>query len=149
EYQRHKHSAVAAPGGYQARNPSQQWMTQFDGHGFTVQPDGKAWTWGLALERYGFAGSELVAGSARILADKNRVRYDRGLLEEWFLNDGRGLEQGFTLSRRPRGQGLLHFDLAVRGGLKPRVTKDAVSFVDANGAVVLSYSGLKAWDASG
>src|SRR5262249_31781234 len=55
----------------------------------------------------------------------------------------------FTLSRRPRGQGLLHFDLAVRGGLKPRVTKDAVSFVDANGAVVLSYGGLKAWGASG
>ena len=149
EYERHRHAAVPEPGGFKARNAGQQWTIHFDGRGFTVKPDGAQWTWGLELERYGFAGSERTVKSARPSAGGNQVRHERGGLEEWFLNDGRGLEQGFTLKQRPPGEGRLRLDLAVRGGLKPRVAKDAVSFVDAKGAAVLSYGGLKAWDADG
>jgi len=37
-------SNIATPrfpvaGGYQARNPGQQWQTRFDGQGFIVQPE--------------------------------------------------------------------------------------------------------------
>jgi len=42
-------------------------------------------------------------------------------LREWFVNDERGLEHGFTLEQRPSGaqdhMTRLEFDLAVRGGL--------------------------------
>ena len=31
----------------------------------------------------------------------NRVEYRRGPLVEWYVNDERGLEQGFTLRERP------------------------------------------------
>ncbi|MEZ5352869.1 MAG: BACON domain-containing carbohydrate-binding protein [Bryobacteraceae bacterium] len=47
------------------------------------------------------------------------------------------------------GRGLLAFDLAVRGGLEPRLSGDSVGFIDGSGAQVVRYSGLKAWDAAG
>ena len=36
-----------------ARNPGQQWRTEFDGKGFTSTPDAGGWTWGLELTSYG------------------------------------------------------------------------------------------------
>ncbi|MEZ5352866.1 MAG: FG-GAP repeat protein [Bryobacteraceae bacterium] len=153
EYERHRHSAVAEAGGYKMRNPGQQWMTHFDRRGFTVRPgvgDGAGWTWGLELESWGFAGQMVRASEAQPRADGNRIRYRRGDgVQEWFVNDVRGLEQGFTLLRRPAGEGLLAFDLAVRGGLEPRLSGDSVGFIDGSGAQVVRYSGLKAWDAAG
>src|ERR1051326_4691500 len=104
EYERHRHAAVPEPGGFKARNAAQQWMIHFDARGFTVKPDNAPWTWGLELERYGFAGSERRVRSGGPAAEKNHVRYERGGFQEWFINDGRGLEQGFILDERPHGQ---------------------------------------------
>ena len=39
QYEQHRHADYPVAGGYQARNPGQQWQTRFDGRGFTVQPD--------------------------------------------------------------------------------------------------------------
>ena len=103
-YEHDRYSAKPEPGGYQAGNAAQQWTTHFDGRGFTVKPGTATWTWGLELSRYGLAGSERVPAGARVTSRQNRIRYERGALEEWFLNDGRGLEQGFTLQQRPSGE---------------------------------------------
>lgn len=149
EYERHRHSAVARDGGVTARNPGQRWLTRFDDRGFTVRPHAADWTWGLELESFGLAGAMRAAVAASPAADGNRVRYRRDGLEEWFVNDGKGLEQGFTLAKRPHGEGLLQIDLSVRGGLTPQLSAGEVSFVDANGSAVVRYNGLKAWDASG
>jgi hypothetical protein len=153
EYERHRHAAVPIDGGYRARNHAQQWLTHFDGRGFTVQPDSGQWSWGLELERYGFAGQErVVSGLPRVLSDKERVSYGWGAVEEWFVNDKRGLEHGFTLRRRPAGtSGPLRMHLRVRGGLSPRVAQDGreVSFVDTAGEAVVTYAWLKVWDADG
>ncbi|MEZ5352872.1 MAG: FG-GAP repeat protein [Bryobacteraceae bacterium] len=150
EYERHRHAAVADPGGYEARNPGQQWMTKFDQRGFTVQPDDGAWSWGLELTSWGSAGRMQESRPAAPAADANRVRYERGGgLEEWFVNDGRGLEQGFTVRERPEGEAELRLELAVRGGLEPRAEADGVRFVDRSGGAVVRYTGLKAWDADG
>ena len=45
----------------------------------------------------------------------------------------------------------LNFTVAVRGSLTPAITADAlgVEFRDAAGATVLTYAGLKVWDADG
>jgi trimeric autotransporter adhesin len=78
------------------------------------------------------------------------------ILEEWYVNDTRGLEHGYTLHRRPAldgagGAAPLIFTLAVHGGLCLAVDADGrgVRFSDGNGAEVLIYTGLIVVDAEG
>src|SRR5205814_7529159 len=86
-------------------------------------------------------------------ADGARIVYSwDAIVGEWFVNDQRGLEHGFTIAKRPDGAGHeLEFDLAVRGTLRPEISADgaAVRFVDSSGAAVVTYAGLKVWDADG
>ena len=118
-------SSGARGGGYRARNPEQQWRTEFDGRGFITRPEAGDWQWGLELKSYGFPGQKCVIGhGAEVTAEGERVTYRRDTgLREWFVNDQRGLEHGFTVEQRPRGRNdaetRLEFDLAVRGSLRP------------------------------
>ena len=41
-YEAGRHAIYPLDGGYQARNPGQQWRTNFDGRGFVVTPDAGA-----------------------------------------------------------------------------------------------------------
>jgi len=148
--------SVDQPGTWQARNPGQQWLTHFDGRGFMAQPDHGQWQWGLALSNWGFAGYPQDIeqdATARVEINGNRTVYHWGDgLEEWFINDQRGLEHGYTVNQPPAGSGdTLRFELAVRGGLAPKINEGAraVRFVDASGGTALTYSGLKVWDADG
>jgi hypothetical protein len=149
---------VAAGSGYQARNFGQQWLTKFDGRGFVTHPNDGSWTWGLSLQSYGFSGAPKQIGeSARqVKTERQRLTYSwDGNLEEWFVNDERGLEHGFTVLERPAvaraGDEQLEFHLAVRGDLVAEVAPDAqaVRFVSADGAAVINYGGLNVWDADG
>ncbi len=153
---------LTADGGYQARHPGQGWSMAFDESGFSVTPDGGGWTWGLEL-----AGWSPGLGDVSRMSPKesgapddgiverapNRLVFQRAArLEEWFLNDERGLEQGWTV-RGPPGSGTgaeeLRLRLRVRGSLQPVVGGVEVGFVDEGGREVLVYDGLKAWDAEG
>ncbi len=154
EYERNRYSALAVPGGYRARNFSQHWVTQFDGRGFEVEPEGSQWRWGLQLESYGWTGKQrAVQSPARMTADKERVSYDWDQnLREWWVNGELGLEHGFTVQKRLEGEGSqLELQLGVRGGLRAHAegSGDALTFVDAAGAAVVNYSGLKVTDADG
>jgi len=158
-YEANRHAAFAVEGGYEARNPGQRWKTHFDGRAFLAAPDSGHWTWGLELVSYGRAGAErAVNAPASIAAVGGRVQYAwDAKLTEWYINDVRGLEHGYTVQQPPAlerscaaGEGL-RFTLAVRGGLTTRVSGDGrdVTFVDANGASVINYRGLTAFDADG
>ena len=137
EYERHRHAAFPEGAGLKARSFEQQWLSRFDGGGFTVEPDGASWRWGLQLTG--------VDGKAKMTSDVNRIDYRWNAdLDEWFLNDTRGLEHGFTL-RAPRPD----IRLAVRGGLEPRVTGEGIEFFDESGTARIKYTGLAAWDARG
>lgn len=108
EYERHRHHVVPVPGeprGWRARNTGQQWVTRFDGRGFLVQPDRGGWIWGLELRRYGIQGAEQAVGAAaRVRVDAERLTYGwDARVDEWFVNEGRGLEHGFTVRERPAG----------------------------------------------
>jgi len=160
QIEQHRHRAVAVEGGYHARNPRQQWLTRFDGRGFLARPEAGGWEWGLELQSYGFAGQErALTGRPRVSTDGPRVTYDwNATLQEWVVNDQRGLEHGFTITERPpRASELnphpptLNFLLAVRGGLRPEVTTNGrdVRFVDAQGSTALTYTGLTVRDAEG
>ena len=81
-----------------------------------------------------------------------RVFYDWSeTLTEWYVNDRRGLEHGFTVHTRPEGSGLLSFELAVRGELQAHVSQNGrnASFVNEEEAAVLRYGGLTVFDARG
>jgi hypothetical protein len=68
-----------------------------------VAPKGEHPAWGLRLRLAGFGANEVKfvpAPRGRTVAG-NRVSYDRGVLEEWYVNGPLGLEQGFTLKEPP------------------------------------------------
>jgi len=147
-YERNRHSIVANPDGtHQARNPGQAWLTRFDARGFTVTPDAGGWSWGLELLGFGEV--------TQILNEGGKISFIRGTgLTEWFVNNTRGLEQGWTLGKRPDSSDAtepLHLHLAVLGSLRPQVSGEgaSVAFMNKTGGVQLTYNGLKAWDADG
>jgi hypothetical protein len=117
-------------GTFSASNPGQQWRTIFDGRGFSAEPRHHAWRWGLELTGYGIGESRHpVNGKAKKTeATGTRLSYQWDeILEEWFRNDRRGLEQGWTLGERPAGADdqTLRLDLAVRGDLRPVIDPEA------------------------
>ncbi|MCA1778017.1 MAG: FG-GAP repeat protein [Xanthomonadaceae bacterium] len=121
---------------------------------FSGSLDHGQWQWGLELTRWGFAGEERAAAAvSRIDAEGERTVYSYvDGLEEWFINDARGLEHGFTVHQPPAGRGdALRFEMAVLGELAPRIAANRrdVAFVDAQGSTALTYSGLQVWDADG
>ncbi len=107
-YEAGRHTAFAVEGGWQARNPGQQWRTRFDGRGFLTTPDAGQWSWGLELVSFGVEGAEQpVTAPACVTADGARVMYEWDpALTEWYINDQRGLEHGYTLHRRPGSSAL-------------------------------------------
>ncbi|MBK8035851.1 MAG: FG-GAP repeat protein [Verrucomicrobiaceae bacterium] len=161
-YETGRHAFQPVEGGWQARNPGQQWTTKFDRRGFIAQPREGGWQWGLELQSYGFGESQQsISGTPTVKAEGQHLSYQWDAnVQEWFVNDQRGLEHGFTVAQRPAQASAsppvssspsLSFTLVTRGGLRPSVTTDAqgVNFQDACGSTVLNYSGLKVWDADG
>lgn len=135
-----------------AHNPKQQWQVAFDGCGFTIHPQDDTWSWGLELDGYGREVAQVAPtwpSSASVSNDGGTLRYRwDASLTEWFINDERGLEQGWTFSTRPPGEGPLRLTFTIRGSLVPRLgAQGAVLFCNAAGGQVLHYEGLKAWDA--
>ena len=173
-YEANRHAAYALEGGFQARNPGQHWRTFFDGRGFVTTPDGgdrnggsPSWSWGLDLLSYGVGTTQPVGSQpACVEANGTRVEYQwDDALTEWYINDQRGLEHGYTVHRRPssshddrphfvaahKAEPLLRFTLAVRGNLSLQISDAGrdVTFVNESGAAVVTYSGLKVFDADG
>lgn len=149
-----RHGIVATPHGYEAPNAAQRWSTQFDGEGFTVTPDHGEWTWGLHLNGCGTPGKEIATvGTASISTAGERLLYSwNSQVTEWFENDSRGLEHGFTILAPPHPTTTqLSLQFSVRGSLTSRVERNGrtVHFIDETGATVVLYGGLLAFDADG
>ncbi|MGD8413841.1 MAG: FG-GAP-like repeat-containing protein, partial [Candidatus Latescibacterota bacterium] len=118
--------------------------------------DSSAWRWGLTLSGYGYAGRMQTPLEAELIDTANRMEYRRGGLVEWYVNDSRGIEQGFTLAERPPTGGrergaLLQIEMEILGslcaGLDPG--SGTVRFQMEDGAEVLNYGELYAYDATG
>ncbi len=152
-YEADRQHVFAVDDGWRARNPGQRWTTAFDGRGFTITPDAAGWAFGLELRSYGWGGEQhRVAHPRSVAADGGRLayRWDERITE-WYVNDARGLEHGYTLATRPASaDGSLTMMLAVRGGLDARVAANGrdVSFLAA-GARLVDYTGLVVVDVEG
>jgi len=136
-----------------ARNPGQGLNSTFDERGFTTSPDVGSWNWGLALQSYGWGATNSVTTPCATSTDGGRLsRVWDERLTEWYVNDSRGLEHGFTVASRPSSANApLILDLSIRGGLRPVVSSCGrdVAFADARGGAALSYNGLTVFDATG
>lgn len=135
---------------------SQDWSMAFDGLGFEVRPERGDWTWGLELNRWGRTNRReecLSTGTAKVAG--TRLTVQRGeRLDEWFVNDGRGLEHGYTWHGPAHGSliasGEWIFDFELRGDLSARLNVDGrgLRFVDEAGLVRVNYDGLLVFDAN-
>jgi len=121
---------------YQAPNRSQNLRTYFTSGGIRLTPrvfngDIPPWEWGVTLASYGcsLSGLRPVDAPARTLAQENRFEYQysnpAASITEWYINDERGLEQGFTLHAPPAGTGSqLILELNISGDLVPHISAD-------------------------
>ena len=141
---------------YQAPNRAHNLRTYFTPEGIRVVPrtGEAAWEWGLTLAGYGRAGTLQEPAAAEPAVSGNRTEYRRGELTEWYVNDDRGLEQGFTLQSPPLdnllGMGV-QIDLRIAGNLHAGQCTDGrqIEFVTRGGVRVLNYGQLEATDAAG
>ncbi|MFG0318249.1 MAG: FG-GAP-like repeat-containing protein [Planctomycetota bacterium JB042] len=137
----------------QAPNRAQGLRTWFTEDGVRLArrtADAASWSLGMALTGVGRGASVAPPAPAAPTANGNRVEYRRGGLVEWYVNDERGVEQGFDLARRPDGpaDAPLRIELTLSGDLAPTVgaAAAAVEFADADGATAITLSKLIAWD---
>ena len=138
-------------GAYHGRNPAQQFDLDFNIREARLNHP-KA-TAALRLIGYGYGERLRTPAPAAPTAAANRVEYRRGEPNEWYLNEPRGLEQGFTLTLRPgmaRAGEPLVIAVSVSGGLHPVLNAkgDAILLI-ADGRSVLRYEGLLSRDAAG
>jgi hypothetical protein len=101
----------------------------------------------LALTAIGRGTALAPVSRAMPGAGSNRVTYRHRGVSEWFANGPLGIEQGFTVSDRPSGNGRLTLALGASGSLRPTADGGAIAYRDAYGSVILRYGGLTALDA--
>jgi hypothetical protein len=115
-----------------------------------VRFSGAAGWLSMALSASGRGAGLRAVGSALPVARSNRVTYAHPGLQEWYAAGPLGIEQGFTVDRRPAGaRGRLTLALRIRGSLHARLTGSELRFVTPAGRVVLRYGGLSAVDVTG
>ena len=139
-----------------APNRAHNFRLNFTPEGVRVTPrtpNGPDWSWGLQLTGVGVTGDLRRPEAARLRVAGDRVELVRGRLTEWYINDERGLEQGFTLHGPLPGSAgdelLLRLDVA--GTLQPRLEQGnkTIAFAPPGGETVLRYGQLLAFDAAG
>jgi hypothetical protein len=103
----------------------------------------------LALQAVGRRQGMHPVAAVPPAARANRVVYRHGNLTEWYAAGPLGLEQGFTVQRRPAGLGQLVLAIGVGGSLTARRAGSGLVFMTRSGVVALRYRGLVAVDAAG
>jgi IPT/TIG domain-containing protein/FG-GAP repeat protein len=137
-------------GSFQATNRAQRLGVSFDRAGVRLRAGGAHLLLGVRAAGYGSALATLPGVSPA--ASANRVTYTRAGLSEWYRNGPRGLEQGFTIERAPAGHptGPFTLWLALSSDMRPSLARGAQELTLARaGAPSLSYTGLRAEDATG
>ena len=133
---------TAMPGTLLAANPAQGFTTRFGVDGVRIDPmRGGGWTMHAATLLAGDVSLPLAAVAP--VTSGGRVEYRRGDLTEWYANDRRGLEQGFTLAAPPAGSNQFTLALAVDGALPVMAPDGTIRIGDEQ------YSGLTVTDATG
>ena len=143
---------------WSAPNRAQELRSRVDRDGLEVfareigaSGAGAPWKLRIGTAAFGRAGDVWPVENRAVSVDGERAELDHGDLTEWFVNDERGIEHGWTIARRPPGIEPLVIELAIEGDLSLRLDEGGRSgvFVDAAGEPRARYTKLVAWDASG
>ncbi len=143
---------------FHAINQEHNFHITFNPEGISIQPlQNESGTphmeWGLALSGYGYSENIREPKSGILSSQGNLITYQRGSLTEWYVNNDRGLKQGFTLQTQPQGQieQNVILELTLSGSLTPNLSNDrsAIQFSTTDGKPVLLYNDLIVYDAKG
>jgi len=112
------------------------------------------WWMGLTVSGYGRAGAVKPTETLLPMSDGNRVEFRRDRLTEWYVNDERGIEQGFELPYPPdeaSSELPVVIEMAIQGDVGAFPSEDGreIVFKSGSGAAVLRYVDLKVVDALG
>ncbi len=145
--------ARGADGSYSAPNRANGFRSVLSPAGLRVIPRSTDETWelGLRLVSLGRGEARVATPIHDISTRGNRVVVSRERVEEWYVNDARGLEQGFTVSEAPPGRdGALVLDLVVEGDLALILSADRQTIeFSRDGRTLLRYAELVVRDAAG
>jgi hypothetical protein len=141
-------------------NPNQQLRAWFRNDSIELASGmacrGKQEDWKLKLMLSGVGrdgtASSFSDGIASSKGNRLQVEFPELAMTQWFENREEGLEQGFTLHKRPGGAAdEVSIRIAVEGTLKvaEMESPDSLCFIDSGGVEMVRYVGLKAWDATG
>ncbi len=132
---------------YGAYNPKMRYGIHYGKKGLKLL--NRQWQFGMQLYAYGTENALSPVGKNAPVVQNNRVEFDHGSVSEWYVNDPKGLEQGFTLNQ-PKGfdgKSPVILSLRYEGALTPKKVSDtAVAFYKGN-VKAFDYKGLKAYDA--
>ena len=151
------HFSALEGGRFGAPNRAQDMRLSLGSDGLEVIPRGsrsspqeEPWRMHLRTKAFGRMGDPIELGSAHVSASENRLELDHGRLSEWFVNDERGLEQGWTIASAPSGVEPLWIGLEVGGDLALRIDDSGRSgvLVDGKGEPRLRYRDLRVYDAT-
>ncbi|MFI5299509.1 MAG: hypothetical protein ACHREM_15575 [Polyangiales bacterium] len=135
-------------GTWTATNSAQGFSTKIGRVGAIVEDLSARWKLGLHLTKIGRPGALFSVSSVGVAGSEREVRIDRGNgVQEWFVHDLRGLEQGIDVETRPSGPGELLVEVAAEG-LAPNLRRDVIEFRDARGIATLWYGQIRISDAA-
>lgn len=131
-----------------ASNSAPRLLTYFKPSGIAVhdRKDGTELL-DLALSGVGREQSLAPITAGSLSSRGSRIEIQRPGLVEWYVDSAAGLEQGFTVVRRPRGAGELVLELSCRGAAAS-LRDSGLEFATPTGRR-LSYGTLTAVDARG
>lgn len=106
-----------------------------------------------SLRRWGRGGALTGVRAAQLKGSSRGVEYVRPGITEWYANTSAGLEQGFTVSRKPEGEGALRIEVGVGAGVAvvtaPDSDRDLLLRDVARGNDAFRVTALYAEDARG
>lgn len=155
---REYHFSASDGNTWSAPNRAQNLRIQVDQNGIMITPrtlDPVPWEVGLRLSAYGRDGSPAKALPVSPIAAGKRIEFRRPALHltEWYTNDERGLEQGFTIEKPlvnggPKGDVILA--MSILGDIQTRLhpSQESVDVFASTGTSLLSYGGLKVTDST-
>ncbi len=145
-----EYRASANEHGLQAPNRRHNLRTYFEPTGIRVHDrtaPGEPRLLSLELVGVGRGNQLAVVPPGRVVSHGPRVEIRRRGLVEWYLNSPEGLEQGFTLARRPAGDRPLVLVLALSGS-RARLAGPNLR-IEADTGRRLAYGDLTVEDADG
>jgi hypothetical protein len=140
-----------------AANHSQDIRARVTGDGFRLVSrvhDAAGFEVGFRLAGYGRDGAIRPVAPGTVKVHENRAEVARaGVPTEYFVNDERGFEHGYTVHERPRGakarEVVLALDLATSLEIRPHVDGRTIAFARPGEGPALRYTDLMVRDADG